>query len=188
MIQIRSSVFETNSSSSHSLVIKKQSEYYSEQELLTGMWFHDNNTIEIWDEDDLHFGRTPFRVLETFYGKMRYAIASMCAYAAEPQTVFEEISELVFDIIPGCTDIILPTVYYWHDREEKTYYGHVDENILTPFLEKNNISLREFLTNKRYVVIVDGDEYCIWDDLKNSGLVNQNEIESEFPNYEADSF
>ena len=184
MIQIRSSVFETNSSSSHSLVVKKHSEYYNSEELMIGMWFEDDNAIDIWDDDDLNFGRAPFRCLETFYEKVKYAIASMCRYSGYEQEQFEKIERLVTEILPECKKIKLPKAR-WND--DKPYYGYVDENILTPFLEQNNISLREFLTNKKYVVIVDGDEYCIWDSLKNSGLVNQNEIEKEFPDYDSNS-
>ena len=42
--------------------------------------------------------------------------------------------------------------------------------------EYPNISLEEFLTNKRYIVVVDGDEYQIFDHIKKSGLFDTSKI------------
>lgn len=59
--------------------------------------------------------------------------------------------------------------------------GYVDEDILTGFLREENITIEEFLKNKRYIVIVDGDEYCIYKDMKEHGLINTNNIVREYP-------
>ena len=179
MIQIRSSVFETNSSSMHSLVIKKSGTHYSTEEMEHGMWLH-NGEWNIWRDEELTFGRAPFDCLATFEAKTRYAIASLCCW---DHSRFEEIEKIVFEVVPSCTSIKLPNNWYWDDgdaEEKRICYGHVDEDILTPFLKQNNISLKEFLTNDKYVVIVDGDEYCIWHHIKDAGLVNVDEIEKEF--------
>ena len=179
--QIRNSVFETNSSSMHSLVIKKSGGYYTDKELHEDLWLH-NGKWDIWNNEKITFGRHPFRCLGTFESKVRYAIASLCAWKEDKVEKFEEIEALVTEIIPDCWSIELPKVSWgWDDDDDdaKISYGYVDVDILTPFLKNENISLKEFLTNKRYAVIVDGDEYCIWDDLKNSGLVNVDEIEKE---------
>lgn len=53
--------------------------------------------------------------------------------------------------------------------------------MLSGFLKKENISLEEYLTNKRYVVIQDGDEYGCFKDMKRSGLVNMDAIDHEYP-------
>lgn len=179
--QIRSSVFETNSSSMHSLVVKKEDGYYADNELRRHLWLDDDGTWDMWHEDDLTFGRYPFKCLCTFESKVRYAIAALCGYRSDAEETFKEIEALVKEIIPECTRIKLPKVSWdWDDENAEISYGFVDEDILSLFLKKENISLKEFLTNKKYVVIVDGDEYCIWLDLKNSGLVNESEIEKEY--------
>ena len=154
---------------------KKDDVYYTEDELRENLWINEDNVWDIWFSDEINFGRSPFRCLSTFESKARYAIASLCRYGEEGVAKFKEIEKLVTEIIPECAYIKLPM----NDWSDNVYYGYVDEDILTPFLEKENISLKEFLTNKRYVVIVDGDEYCIWESLKESGLVNMNEIERE---------
>ena len=54
-----------------------------------------------------------------------------------------------------------------------------DDNCLKGWLKKLNISLIEFLTNKNIAVICDGDEYCIWEDMKKIGLVKEENFEKE---------
>lgn len=68
---------------------------------------------------------------------------------------------------------------YWH--YDRPFTGYVDENILSGFLEKEGVTLEEYLTNKKYVVIQDGDEYCYWSDMKKTGLVNMDAIDHEYP-------
>lgn len=63
------------------------------------------------------------------------------------------------------------------------YYGYVDHQssgLLEEFLKSENITLVDFLGNRKYVVVIDGDEYCDWDNLKYSGLINISNIEKEF--------
>ena len=54
-IKIRKGVFETNSSSMHSLVVKKENEYYTQEEMTGRMYLDDNGVWKIWSDDDLHF-------------------------------------------------------------------------------------------------------------------------------------
>ena len=91
---------------------------------------------------------------------------------------FKEIENVVKGIVPECVGIELPE--RWNGTDYVKSYGGVDEDILSPFLDKEKISLREFLTNKKYVVIVDGDEYCVWKSIKNTGLIDINKIEKEY--------
>lgn len=88
--QIRKGCFETNSSSSHSLIVtKKNSNIRMTQEeirhefYLDAPWHkerHKNDEKEVvkidpWDNE---FGRSPFNVLVTFRDKLAYAIAEYC--------------------------------------------------------------------------------------------------------------
>lgn len=71
------------------------------------------------------------------------------------------------------------------DREEDLIeYGYVDHQsmgLLKGFLKEEGISLKEFLTNKKYVVVIDGDEYCTFDKLKEANLINLDWIVKEYP-------
>lgn len=62
---------------------------------------------------------------------------------------------------------------------------HQSHGMLTNFLAKYDVSLKEFLTNRRYRIVVDGDEYHEWERMKESGLINTDSIEFEFE-YEGD--
>lgn len=51
---------------------------------------------------------------------------------------------------------------------------------LKKYFEENNLTVEEFLLSKKYVIIIDGDEYYIWKDLKELGLINKNVKEVQF--------
>ena len=98
-IQVRNDVFETNSSSMHSIAIVKPenlkgsaADYYGWQ--LTGEWIKPGKDVEVnhpcvMDDESITFERWPFRILSTMYEKAQYAIAS---YGTEE--AFKEISEI----------------------------------------------------------------------------------------------
>lgn len=190
-LQIRQNVFETNSSSMHSLVVKNTEDEYETHEEIASDIFIDEGTWNIWDDDDLTFGRAPFHCLATFRWKTYYAIACLCGYCMQydskvhlknAEENFNNILKIVHDVYPECTNIELPIVTMRDKCKpyEATFYGYVDEDILTPFLKEEGISLKEFLTNKKYFVIVDGDEYCIWRSIKRTGVINKNMIAREY--------
>lgn len=57
---------------------------------------------------------------------------------------------------------------------------HQSMGLLKGFLKNEGISLKEFLTNKKYVIIIDGDEYDYWERYKRSGLINTSFILKEY--------
>lgn len=200
--QIRKGTFESNSSSLHSLVVTKDDRYYTKEEANRRTYISDG-VMDICSRD-LYFGRSPFNILSTLIEKSIYTMASMCNYKGDD--VYTEICDVIRSYFPEFTGFSLPfkTRYYetkycseddiikWYGNGN--YYkcddkwicwgyntGTVDENILSGFLERENISITEFLKNKKYVVIVDGDEYCVYNSLKKSGLINFDNIEKEYP-------
>lgn len=225
MYTIRNGLFETNSSSMHSLIISKNNKgVYTEEELKEHFWNHDENTLRIWDTH-LDFGRSPFAILTTFIDKLYYAIASLCDnYNSDNgDEVFEkEILPIIQEIYPNIEDVKFDTrsknIYvdadgneypewecryegYDSEKDEWIYtytkengekipltksgesvietnnYGYIDtqsEGMLRGFLKDKNISLKEFLINKEYMVVIDGDEY---DELGN--LIKHNIIRKE---------
>lgn len=233
--QVRKNVFETNSSSMHSLVITKTSDKYTSEEIMKDIYLSDDkNTNEenciwqIWDEDKLYFGRSPFKVLSSFRDKWLYALASLVREYNDK--VYKELERIAKKNIVGLKKIELPKtikrfpnignekntnsdytkeygkteseliaylketeikwelqneIDYWEDRYGDwcfhiPYTGSVDEDILSGFLKEENIILEEFLVNKKYIVVQDGDEYCIWNKLKEAGLVDFNSIDHEY--------
>ena len=177
MNQIRRNVFETNSSSSHSLVITTDDEHYNREEINKDFYMTDG-IVRLWDSS-LEFYRSPFDMLVTFRDKLRYAIASSNG------NLVNQCRELCQKYVDGFVDFKFDKIDYVWDSEVEDYvetddpipnYGGTDDYKIEGWLKHYNISLEEFLTNKRYIVVVDGDEYCVWSNIKNSGLVDVKKI------------
>ena len=238
-IQVRNHVFETNSSSMHSIAIIKSenlkgtaADHYGHQ--LTSEWLKPGKDVEIncpimLNDDSLDFGRWPFRVLTTMYEKIQYAVAY---YGTDEK--FQEISDICKkytghglvtptrrewfkyyttglkngDEIPD--DHILEQyidVFYdkkkeeWYrkdkagnkiydiesDLADVVYYGDVDHQssgMLDAFLNEHNITLEQLLVDPKYVIIVDGDEYCTWEKMFEAGIcLRENFEDPGLPDY-----
>lgn len=171
MIKVRQNVFETNSSSMHSLVIKKNG-IFSNLEKLKERSYIKDGVMKIYDNDDVCFDRYPFEMLSKPERKFAYLVASY----AENKEIRGEIISLYKKEL-GLTKIEFPTKYY--DGNEPDY-GHIDHQsvgLVTNYLLSNNISFKDFIFNDKYIVIIDGDEYCTWEEIKESGIINLDEIE-----------
>lgn len=178
MKQIRRNVFETNSSSSHSLVITTDNEHYTREEINKNFYITKEGKVRLW-ESSLEFYRSPFDMLVTFKDKLRYAIASSNG------NLVDQCREICKKYVDGFTDFEFDTKDYVWDSEVKDYvetdepipnYGGTDDYQIEGWLKSYNVSLEEFLTNKRYIVVVDGDEYNCWLHIKDSGLVDTSKI------------
>ena len=60
---------------------------------------------------------------------------------------------------------------------------HQSKGLLTGFLKSNNLSLEDYLTRKDIVVIITGDEYSTFSDMILCGLIDVNNIVTQYPNY-----
>ena len=124
------------------------------------------NGVWMLREGDIHFGRSPYRVLGTVEGKARYALAGYGADEARRA----EILSIVREVYPEIMEIAFPTYSYSGSVD----YGYVEDDCMPV-----DVSLRDFILDKRYVVISDGDEYCVWSDFKDTPLFNKSEYTHE---------
>ena len=166
-IQIRKNVIETNSSSMHSLCISNVDDtvgtFSDEFKLKNGIWN--------LRSDDIYFGRHPFRVLHNIDTKARYVMASLCCYNSEAlKDIICKIVEIMQENNSNIKGISFPVV--------SEPYGIVDLDILSRFLNKHNLSIKEFILNPKYVVIVDGDEYGIFSEMYANGIIDKVNIEN----------
>ncbi len=187
MIQIRSNTFETNSSSAHTLVITKGNpEYYTPEEAYQELYWLDADGY--WETSrDLYFGRSPFRVLSSFNDKLRYAYA--CAPSRKgrmKKSGYEGYWREYYKV----TNVVKK--FFGESRPfrgldpstRRTQHIGTDDRMLPKWLKDTGMSLIEFLTNKNVIVICDGDEYCIWTDMKKFGLINMDNIKLTIPEKE----
>ena len=184
MIQVRNSVFETNSSSSHSIVILKNKRFnknFDENEIKSQFWLDDEGKAVVFRKSN-EFGRFPFHVISSFKEKVLYCIAYYCGSfnrGEDSKDKYEEIINIVKKHVDKFDDFKWPKINYWgedSDTLEEIDYGTVDHQsieTLRRFIYSENISLEEFLLNKKYLIIIDGDEYNEFMGLVDSGLVSK---------------
>lgn len=178
MIQIRDNTFETNSSSSHSLIITDFDGKYTSEETMKGIYLWENKETRMY-ESHLEFYRSPFSLLATFESKSRYAIASSNGRLAD------EVEKIWRKYIPNFNGFRfdMKTEEYDYDKEDwvdldepKPVYGGTDDYQIEGWLKSYNVSLEDFLTMRRYMVVCDGDEYREWYHILDSGLVDKAHI------------
>ena len=178
MIQIRDNTFETNSSSSHSLIITDFDGKYTPEEMMKGIYLWEDKETRMY-ESNLEFYRSPFSLLATFESKSRYAIASSQGHLAD------EVEKIWHKYIPNFNGFKfdMETEEYDYDKKEwvdldepKTIYGGTDDYEIEGWLKSYNVSLEDFLTMRRYMVVCDGDEYREWYHILDSGLVDKSHI------------
>lgn len=187
IIKKRIGVFETNSSAMHSIVVTNKDEHYSEEEKELCVYIFEGN-LEFDRSSDLEFGRCPFEVLATFYDKLRYAIPSFFSkyngrsYEEENNPLYDdprwnELMTILHSHFKEFKTIELPKNSWYKTKdtgEYQMYFGDIetDSTLLERFLKREKITLEEFLTNRKYIIIVDGDEYCIFETLKEELGIN----------------
>lgn len=178
MIQIRDNTFETNSSSSHSLIITDFDGKYTSEEMMKGIYLWEDKETRMY-ESHLEFYRSPFSLLATFESKSRYAIASSNGRLAD------EVEKIWYKYIPNFNGFKfdMKTEEYDYDKkdwvdldEPKPIYGGTDDYQIEGWLKSYNVSLEDFLTMRRYMVVCDGDEYREWYHILDSGLVDKSHI------------
>ena len=178
MIQIRDNTFETNSSSSHSLIITDFDGKYTPEEMMKGIYLWEDKETRLY-ESNLEFYRSPFSLLATFESKSRYAIASSQGHLAD------EVEKIWHKYIPNFNGFKfdMETEEYDYDKKEwvdldepKPIYGGTDDYQIEGWLKSYNVSLEDFLTMRRYMVVCDGDEYREWYHILDSGLVDKSHI------------
>ena len=182
MIQVRNGVFETNSSSSHSIVILKNKKFnknFDDNEIKSDFWLDSDGNASVFERSN-DFGRFPFHVISSFREKVLYCIAYYCGSYNSREDSRDKYNEII-EIVRKFNDFRWPKADYWGEdesvqKEDNLDYGSVDHQsieTLRRFIYNEGISLEEFLLNKKYLIIIDGDEYNEFLELVDSGLVSK---------------
>lgn len=153
MINIRNSVFETNSSSSHSLVFSKKNRGYSYDLPV------DENGVLVIPYGEFGWGPD---ILKTPIEKLSYLIT-------DHGGIDDDIIEMIKTKCPKVKEVETePVDSYWPE-------GYVDhESVGT----SRGVSPEELVFNNSIIVIIDNDNSCYFYDIKHSD--NDDEIEALF--------
>ena len=185
MFNIRRSVFETNSSSMHSLVIVKKPKPYTKDELNLFTYNGEYEFNLFYDREDANYERAPYRVLRTPLDKLKY----YSAYILGTCNKLDKIGEIK-NFINQQTGIDqeninlehVETHYTRSGKEIETRdYGYVSSNDsgedVFDFVKRKNIDWKDLILNPKYVIIVDGDEYQLFKALFKSNILDANDFE-----------
>ena len=133
-INVRAGMFETNSSSAHSLFIMKKRQTMTQQEIrdefyLDEEWHKDRGNVLKLDSYDNEFGRS-FDVLTSFRDKLSYAMASMLGNCyklksyIEAGDKFEEVFEPLLKKLVGVDEVEMP----FDDKPFKVYSDTITDD------------------------------------------------------------
>ena len=178
---IRKNTFETNSSSMHSLVITKSARPYTND--AKHLYYYGDDFELFGCCDTQIFERHPFEVLSEPKDKLRYYVAHYVGFKHQTEKL-KEVEELVHELT-GCPKNKIKLYYEdiesWRSDKVVKSYGWAGVNDtgedVFDYIEKNNITLEEFVTDPRYTVIVDGDEYQEFKKMFLKGFIDLDNIE-----------
>ena len=131
-----------------------------------------NGVMDFFLSGELEFGRSPFDLLTDWYGRLRYCIA----YYSDNQDKLKELESICQRRIAGFVKFKFPRNDWNGNEEDHGYVDHQSMGLLDSALEKYNVSLEEFIFNDRFIVVIDGDEYCIFDKLVKTEMFNTNYV------------
>ena len=129
---IRKMCFESNSSSSHSILITKNDDHITTRDLTADyndpdynqqehICFGDHN-ISLFGIDS-GFGRSPFEFLTSFIDKLKYSMCEFLGYKYvdddDYEDIYNEFLSIVREFIPECED------FYIQTRDEDIYLYQV---------------------------------------------------------------
>ncbi len=120
------------------LFIMKEGHKLSDKELRDQFWNLSDGEITLNSYDDCVFNGEEVRVLNTFRGKLMYALS--CWYNDD------EIKNILLELFPEVKTIGFPV--------DRAHRG----NNLRSWFEEYNITLKDFLINSKYIVVCDSWE------------------------------
>lgn len=153
MIKIRANVFETNSSSMHSIAIAKNITKYDVLDLEEPYFTRINYGNYILNNYDTSIYRNEFDILITLSEKVAYLLY----YDYD----INEINKVLIKIIPNFESIKIKKSFYKNNEKELP-----------------DFSIADLLNNPNNVIIIDGDETYVCDNLFKVGLLKKGLLSS----------
>lgn len=154
MLQIRQNIFETNSSSTHSIVVAKNGKIPESRDAYGTVYAsYEDGILSLKEGNIFGWG---WAVLADWLDKFAYAVAEFQYNEIELEKMLEKVRKCL-----GCSEIIIPKRTLWND-EDKTEpdYGYVDHQsmgTLLGFLNETGTNVIDFIFDDRYAIVLDND-------------------------------
>jgi hypothetical protein len=150
-IQTRQAVFETNSSSTHSLSISSSS-----TDLLDTLPLNEQGEVVLnggqfgWEVEDYSDAST----------KASYAAIYVSEWSGEKSAEFKEVLDTVIKQQTGCSNVVYDLSTDWSHPRETSYIDHQSvEGGQLDYLFEDPELLRQFIFNPRSILHTDNDNY-----------------------------
>jgi hypothetical protein len=150
--QIRQSVFETNSSSTHSLSVSP----CDSRDLLDTLPLNEDGNVVLaggefgWEIEDY----------TDAYSKANYAAIYVSSWAGEKSDRYHEVLDSVIQEQTGCSNVVYDFNTTWEDDCETSYIDHQSvEGGQLDYLFDDPELLRQFIFNPGSVLHTDNDNY-----------------------------
>ena len=186
-MQIRTGMFETNSSSMHSLLIMKKHQVMTQKEIreeyyLDEDWNKDRSNILQLDRDCEEYGRG-FDVLTSFRDKLSYALASICGSSYSLKSyirggdTFYEVFEPLLKKLVGVDEVKL----YWDSENFHVYSDSVTDDLEQDYTTYEEVPYEDLIHNENWNKEGHEDE-DYYEEICRSGR-KQEEIWLEVPKF-----
>lgn len=175
MIKIRRGVFETNSSSSHVIVLTNESCETSYTSYATcGYLRKDKKTGETVLFIEGHDFDRNFEVFTSWIDRLSYSLASF----KYNDIMIEQILDIVKKRRPD-----IDRFKFAKNYEGETDYGTVDhqsQTLLRDMIYDAGVKLEDFIFNDHFILFCDGDEYQVFNTLGKTGIIDTKNLEKVF--------
>ena len=164
MLRIRENIFETNSSSAHSIVLRQKYNGNSVEKNLKvfNEIISKNNNTYVLDKEGQY--SCNFRYIHTWREKLKYAILFYHIHHDENERIIniDENDEYVLSKLKEVSNI--KSISYVDKKEfyEESYIDHASVMELDHFLNYKKVDLVDFIFNDKYALITDNDNDSIF--------------------------
>ena len=164
MLRIRENIFETNSSSAHSIVLRQKYNGNSVEKNLKvfNEIISKNNNTYVLDKEGQY--SCNFRYIHTWREKLKYAILFYHIHHDENERIIniDENDEYVLSKLKEVSNI--ESISYVDKKEfyEESYIDHASVMELDHFLNYKKVDLVDFIFNDKYALITDNDNDSIF--------------------------
>lgn len=178
LIQIRNSVFETNSSSMHTLAIKKNHHKLTEEDLkheYCGISIGSNGVTHLFDFECSQYDTESFIPIYRIYDKIKYIIYRKSLRAKSQEELIKWIEENIYPVIKKYYPKFVKINIDGFDCD--SIYNKDKEDYLIQYLKDNNISIEDFITDTSYCVFTDTDNDSVLFDLMRVEIFHEDDYD-----------